>query len=120
LINVSKLTATAFASSTIQRIGSSNVATAATGADATSVTFGSLTGSDFEIAPSTTVYYVVKAVITKDGTHDNDDYIQASLGALNGSSSTANFAWTDATGAGAKYELRLDGVSSISGTKLAE
>lgn len=88
-------------------------------------TFSGLSGVDFQIEPSTTVYYLVKVAVAGLETNLGNDWIQVDLDALNGAdghsdSAGANFTWTDESSANAKFPLRLDGISNINGTKINE
>lgn len=82
-------------------------------------------GTDDEIAPSSTSYYVVKATVSALQANNGNDWIKIDLDQLNGAdgdkdAAGANFSWIDATGAATKFPLRLDGISSIDGTKINE
>ncbi|MFA7206728.1 MAG: hypothetical protein WC102_10410 [Saccharofermentanales bacterium] len=127
IVNITKLTdstsgvGTAITSATIQNADSSSTQAAATGIDADadgslSFTIADSLASDFEITPSSTEYFLVKATVSK-GT--GDDFVQAKLSTMDATDATANFAWTDAIGATSKSALRLS-YSSVSGSTLSE
>lgn len=74
--------------------------------------------ADDLIDNGTTVYYVVKATVTKDTTSDTDDYVKVSFDALNSSQMvyTANSA---ITGLADVTDLRI-GLTKIDGTQINE
>jgi hypothetical protein len=80
-------------------------------------TLTSLT-NDRKINKSSTVYFVAKAYATTMET-DVGDWVQADLGNLDGSATTANFGWQDTSDATLAFPLRLS-VNKIDGVKIVE
>lgn len=131
-------TTMALSGMTLQKIGGNGIAIV--GADGASnafdagvglgyVTFdtvGDATfGTDEEFAPSTTSYYVVKATVSALEALTGNDWIRIDLDLLNGAdgdadATGANFSWKDSSDASSKFPLRLEGTSSIDGTKINE
>lgn len=122
----SSATGTAITAASIQNADSSTDVDASApsiltceAADTTSgLTFTGLSGADFEIAPGSTEYFLVKATVSL-GT--GDDYVQAKLANMDGTDATASFAWKDTaqSGVSTKYALRL-GYASLTGATISE
>lgn len=111
-------------SATVQRIGGTNVVNA-TATSTGYMTFGSLSGTDFEIVPNTAApvvaYFLVKVIPTFDPATSHS--INVSLDKLNGTAASndvngANFTWKDSSEAGSKFDLRLPGFSNVDGTTI--
>jgi hypothetical protein len=116
----SKLAATSVASYTIEKVNgdASTVAATVAGGYVTFDTTAVGLGSDDEIDNGTTVYYVVKANVTKDGTNDNDDYLKVEFDAFNASqvkyvSDSTSINNTSVT------DLRI-GLTKLDGTQINE
>lgn len=133
-LNVSKLTSaagTAISAMTIEKVNGTEGSVAGTLLNgAAGATFGandtpntatfdvsSLSADDL-IDNGTTVYYVVKATVTKDWTTDNDDYVKVSFDALN-SSQIVYTADSAITGLADVTDLRI-GQTKIDGTQINE
>lgn len=113
----------------IERIGGVNSAIAL--ADVTSAaTAGTayarftVSGSDYELAPGQTAYYLVKfkADYTVSGNHDA--WIKVGLDKLNGADAAdatgGNFLWKDSSEATAKADLRLTNLTNIDGAQIKD
>jgi hypothetical protein len=101
-------------SATIERIGGTAPATTTTSITAKRALFSGLTGSDYEIAPSATAYFLVKVTPTFTTAVAGDSSLNVSLDALD----TDNFTFKDSRDANAKSELRL-GVTTVDGTTIS-
>jgi hypothetical protein len=135
-LEINKNAATVLTGVTLQKIGGNGTAIAGTEAgsafDAGTglgyITFDTTAagfGTDEEFAESTTSYYIVKATVGTLEASLGNDWIKIDLDMLNGAdgdadSAGANFSWKDSSDAASKFPLRLDGTSSIDGTKINE
>jgi hypothetical protein len=103
-------------SATIERIGGSQGAIADNASWAGYADFN--TGgydTDFQITPGETAYFLVKVVPTFGGTGTWG--IKVGLDDLN-YIGNGNFYWLDRSDASTKYEVRMPGISSITGTEI--
>ncbi|MFZ4631755.1 MAG: beta strand repeat-containing protein [Patescibacteria group bacterium] len=118
-IKVKVATSSTFSTSTptvvtIERIGGTAVASS-TNLTSGYATFSGLTGTDYQIAPSTSAYFLVKVTPIFSTSYAGDSSLTASLDALD----TDSITWTDAvTGASAKNALRL-GTTKADGTTIS-
>jgi hypothetical protein len=99
---------------TIERVSGTAVATSSTSISGGYATFGGLSGTDYEIAPSTSAYFLVKIVPTFTTSYAGDASLTASLDGLD----TDSLTWKDASSASAKNALRL-GATNAAGTTIS-
>ena len=99
---------------TIERVGGTAVATSSTSISGGYATFAGLSGTDYEIAPSASAYFLVKLVPTFTAAIAGDSSVNVSLDALD----TDSLTWKDASSAAAKSALRL-GTSKADGTTIS-
>jgi len=116
---------------TIERIGGVNSAIAAdnvTSAATTGTGYAlfNVSGADYELAPSTTAYYLVKvkADYTVSGNHDA--WVKVGLDKLNGTDDTAdanggNIIYKDSSDSAAnRFDLRLTNLTNVDGTQIKD
>ncbi len=114
IVKIATSTTVTAMTATLERVGGTATATSSTSITAHRATFSNLTGTDYEIAPSTTAYFLVKVTPTFNTTVAGDSSLNVSLDALD----TDNFTFRDARSATPKSVLRL-GVTTVDGTTIS-
>lgn len=114
IVKIATSTTVSAMTATLERIGGTASATSSTSITSNRALFSGLTGSDYEIAPSTTAYFLVKVTPTFTTTVAGDSSLNVSLDKLD----VDNFTFKDSRDAAAKNALRL-GVTTVDGTTIS-